>query len=180
MGRNFVVLVLLCIGLYALGPNCSFAQVYQRTAGIRLDESSVGLSMVQRIFKPVTIEGIIEFRQREFAAALIPRVHSKIVGRRLNSFIGVGPQAGLVKVESSKLNPYWGVGFMIGLEYKFNLLPIHISYDFRPILLLDGHPDLFAFQSGFAIRLVKKSERKAWKEKLKKWREDTKDWFDGD
>jgi hypothetical protein len=156
------------------------AQVYIRSAGVRMDANSVGLSMVQRIFKPVTIEGIIDFRQRDFGLALVPRVHSKIIGRRLNAFIGFGAQTGFVKVDSQKLQGYWGIGGMFGLEYKFNLLPIHISYDFRPLLQLDGHPDLFGFQSSFAIRIVKKSERKAWKEKLKKWREDAKDWFEED
>ncbi len=156
------------------------AQVYLRTAGVRLDETSVGLSLVQRIWKPVTVEGILEFRQRDFSAVLIPRVHSKILGRRLNAFVGLGPQAGWVKTSDTSVQPYWAVSGMLGLEYKFNILPIHISYDFRPIVFFDGHPDLFGFQSGFAIRLVKKSERKAWKEKWKKWKEDAKDWFESD
>ena len=156
------------------------AQVYIRTAGVRMDANSVGLSMVQRVFKPVTVEGIIEFRQRDFGLALVPRVHSKIIGRRLNAFVGLGAQTGFVKVDTKTIQPYWGIGGMFGLEYKFNLLPIHISYDFRPLLQLEGHPDLFGFQSSFAIRIVKKSERKAWKEKLKKWREDAKDWFEED
>jgi hypothetical protein len=156
------------------------AQVYIRSAGVRMDENAIGLTMVQRIFKPVTLEGILEFRSRDFSAVLVPRVHSKILGRRLNAFIGVGPQAGWVKVSDNEVQSYWALSGMVGLEYKFNLLPIHISYDFRPIVFIEGHPDLFGFQSGFSIRLVKKSERKAWKEKLKKWREDAKDWFEGD
>jgi len=170
-------LVFLILGS---GLQISEAQVYIRSAGVRMDANSVGLSMVQRIFKPVTVEGIVEFRQRDFGLALVPRVHSKIIGRRLNAFIGFGAQTGFVKVDDQKLQGYWGIGGMFGLEYKFNLLPIHISYDFRPLIQLDGHPDLFGFQSSFAIRIVKKSERKAWKEKLKKWREDAKDWFEDD
>jgi len=156
------------------------AQVYVRSSGIRIDESSIGLTMVQRIFKGVTVEGIIDFRQKEFGMAVVPRVHSRIIGRRLNSFIGLGAQTGFVKVDANKLQPYWGIGGMFGLEYKFNFIPIHISYDFRPLLQLDGHPDLFGFQSSFAIRIVRRSERKAWKEKLKKWKEDTRDWLDGE
>ncbi len=160
--------------------NLARGQVYVRSAGIRLDETSFGLSMVQRIWKPVTAEGILEFRQKDFSAVLIPRVHSKILGRRLNAFAGIGPQAGWVKISDTRVQPYWAVSGMLGLEYKFNLLPIHISYDFRPIVFMDGHPDLFGFQSGFAIRLVKKSERKAWKEKWKKWKEEARDWFESD
>lgn len=175
---NFKLLLLLIVCFQGL--QISKAQVYIRSAGVRMDANSVGLSMVQRIFKPVTIEGIVEFRQRDFGLALVPRVHSKIIGRRLNAFVGFGAQTGFVKVDSQKLQGYWGIGGMFGLEYKFNLLPIHISYDFRPLLQLEGHPDLFGFQSSFAIRIVKKSERKAWKEKLKKWREDAKDWMEED
>lgn len=156
------------------------AQVYLRSTGIRMDDQSFGLSVVQRIAKPVTVEGILDFRRRDISAAIVPRIHSRVVGRRLNAFFGVGPHAGYVKVDESRLNPFWGVGFMVGLEYKFNLLPIHISYDFRPLLQLDGHPDLFGFQSSFAIRLVNKKERKAWKEKWKKWKEDAKDWLEGE
>jgi hypothetical protein len=153
-------------------PELIVAQVYRRSAGIRMDESSFGLSLVQRIAKPVTIEGIADFRKQDISLALVPRIHGKILGRRLNYFIGAGAQAGIVKISSQKLQPFWGVGGMIGLEYKFNLLPIHISYDFRPLVQLDGHPDLLGFQSAFAIRLVRKSERKEWKEKLKKWKDD--------
>ncbi len=145
-----------------------------------MDDQSFGLSMVQRIAKPVTIEGILDFRKQDISVALVPRIHTKVIGRRLNAFFGVGPHAGFVKVNESTLQRFWGMGAMVGLEYKFNLLPIHISYDFRPLVQLDGHPDLFGFQSSFAIRLVQKSERKAWKEKLKKWREDAKDLFEGD
>jgi len=153
-------------------PELIVAQVYRRSAGIRMDESSFGLSLVQRIAKPVTSEGIADFRKQDISLALVPRIHGKILGRRLNYFIGAGAQAGIVKISSQKLQPFWGVGGMIGLEYKFNLLPIHISYDFRPLVQLDGHPDLLGFQSAFAIRLVRKSERKEWKEKLKKWKDD--------
>lgn len=48
------------------------AQVYRRTAGIRMDDQSFGLSMVQRIAKPVTIEGILDFRKQDISVAIIP------------------------------------------------------------------------------------------------------------
>lgn len=176
MKNGLILILIFCLWK----PFSAFSQVYVRSSGIRMDESSIGLSMVQRIFKTMTVEGIIDFRQREFGAALVPRFHSRVIGRRLNAFVGFGAQTGFVKVTPTKLQPYWGVGGMVGLEYKFNFIPIHISYDFRPLLQLDGHPDIFGFQSSFAIRIVRKSERKAWKEKLRKWKEDTKDWLEGD
>lgn len=166
---------LILLAFFLLMIRHAEAQVYRRSVGIRMDETSFGLSVVQRILKPVTVEGIADFRKQDLSLALVPRIHGKILGRRLNYFIGAGAQAGLVKVSNQKLQPFWGVGGMIGLEYKFNLLPIHISYDFRPLVQLDGHPDLLGFQSAFAIRLVRKSEKKAWKEKLKKWKEDILD-----
>jgi hypothetical protein len=155
-----------------LSTKASQGQVYKRSAGIRLDESSFGLSLVQRLAKPITIEGIADFRKQDISLALVPRIHGRLLGRRLNYFIGLGAQGGLVKTGEQELRPFWGVGGMIGLEYKFNLLPIHISYDFRPLVQLHGHPDLLGFQSAFAIRLVCKSERKEWKEKLKKWKDE--------
>jgi len=169
MHHMIVIIFLLLI------PKSMSAQVYRRSVGVRMDETSFGLSVVQRVLKPVTVEGIADFRKQDLSLALVPRIHGKILGRRLNYFIGAGAQAGLVKVSSQKLQPFWGLGGMIGLEYKFNLLPIHISYDFRPLVQLEGHPDLLGFQSAFAIRLVRKSEKKAWKEKLKKWKEDVLD-----
>ncbi len=158
--------------LTPLAPKTSQAQVYKRSAGIRLDESSFGLSLVQRLARPLTIEGIADLRKQDISLALVPRIHGRLLGRRLNYFIGAGAQAGLVKTGEQQLRPFWGVGGMIGLEYKFNLLPIHISYDVRPLVQLHGHPDLLGIQSAFAIRLVRKSERKEWKEKLKKWKDD--------
>jgi hypothetical protein len=148
------------------------AQVYKRSLGVRLDESSFGISLVQRLAKPITAEIIGEFRQKDASVALIPRVHGKILGRRLNYFLGAGGHAGLLKNNSQRLQPFYGAGVMFGVEYKFNLLPIHISYDIRPLIQLKGHPDLFAFQSAFAIRIVGKSEKSRWKEKFQKWKED--------
>jgi hypothetical protein len=171
------VLILLIFSFLSV---LSQAQVYVRSFGVRLDESAIGLSVVQRLFKYGTVEGLVEFRQKDVSAALVPRIHTRILGRRLNAFFGLGPHAGWVKVDASRLNPYWGLGAMFGLEYKFNLIPVHISYDIRPLVQLDGHPDLFGIQSAFAIRIVKRKERKAWKEKVRKWKEDTKDWLDGE
>jgi len=165
---------------FLISSNFISAQVYIRSAGVRLDANAIGFSVVQRVFKPVTIEGIADFRKNDFSLGLVPRVHSKILGRRLNAFIGFGAQAGLFTELGKEIAPYWGVGGMIGLEYKFNLLPIHISYDIRPLIQLGGSQNSFGVQSAFAIRLVKKSERKAWKEKLKNWRQEAFDWFEGD
>lgn len=168
---------LICLLLFLTLCPKTEAQVYVRTAGIRMDESSIGLSLVQRLAKPITVEGILDFRKKDIGLALVPRIHGKILGRRLNYFIGAGPHCGLIKTDSQTLQAFWGIGGMFGIEYKFNLLPIHISYDFRPMIYLDGHPDLLGFQSAFAIRLVRKSERKEWKEKFKKWKDNL---FDGD
>lgn len=162
----------VCLIVFFLVSSNLPAQVYRRSFGVRLDEASFGLSLVQRVAKPLTLEGIADFRQKDLSLALVPRVHGKLIGRRLNYFIGAGAQAGWVKIDSQKLQPFWGLSGMIGLEYKFHLLPIHISYDFRPLVQLEGHPDLFAFQSSFAVRLVLKKEKSTWKEKLRKWRED--------
>lgn len=173
---RFLVMLVVFAGEVRLAS----AQVYKRSAGIRLDETSVGLTAVQRLFTGCTVEELLEFRQRDLTAALVPRVHTRLLGRRLNAYFGAGVHGGWVKVDAQRLNPYWGVGAMIGVEYKFHLLPIHVSYDFRPLVQLDGHPDLFGFQSGFSIRLVRKSDKKGWKESFRKWKEDTRDWLDGE
>lgn len=156
------------------------AQVYRRSAGIRLDENSLGLSVVQRLATGFTAEALLDFRQKDMSAALVPRVHARLAGRRLNAFFGAGVHGGVVKVEASRLNPFWGVGAMVGLEYKFHILPIHISYDFRPLVQLDGHPDLFGFQSAFAIRLVRRSDKKGLGETFRKWREEVRDRLDSE
>ena len=148
------------------------AQVYRQSVGLRLDESSFGISLVQRIARPITLECIADFRQKDLSLALVPRVHGRLIGRRLNYFIGAGGQVGLVKNTVQEIQPFYGVGGMLGVEYKFNFLPIHISYDVRPLFQLKGHPDLFGFQSALGIRIVRKSEKSKWKEKFKKWKDD--------
>jgi hypothetical protein len=164
--------ILYCFLFVLLTNSPLFAQVYKRSFGLRLDETSFGLSLVQRIARPVTIELIADFRQKDLSLALVPRIHGKLIGRRLNYFLGAGGQAGLVKNTTQEIRPFYGFGGMMGLEYKFHFLPIHISYDVRPLIQLEGHPDLFGFQSAFAIRIVLKSEKTKWKEKMKKWKEE--------
>ena len=87
---------------FSLCSGYANAQVYKRSLGVRLDESSFGISLVQRLARPLTAEIIADMRQKDVSIALIPRVHGKILGRRLNYFIGAGSGSIIESINSAK------------------------------------------------------------------------------
>jgi hypothetical protein len=113
-----------------------------------MDDQSFGLSVVQRIAKPVTIEGILDFRRRDLSAALVPRIHSRVVGRRLNAFFGIGPHAGYVKVDETTVAAV--LGFRVYGRFGVQIqLAAHPHFLRLPTLSATGWPPGFVWFSIF-------------------------------
>ncbi|WP_233377476.1 hypothetical protein [Maribellus sp. CM-23] len=75
-------------------------------------------------------------------------IYRPITDEAFNWYMGVGPYAVFD-------DPFWlGAAGEIGLEYKFNSIPISLSVDWRPELSLVEETDFHAGGFGLNIRYV--------------------------
>lgn len=133
------------------------SQLYKTSFGLRFDDDQLGFSLTQKVAKPFTVEVFADADKTEFRYGGIIRHHSRIAGRRLNWYQGLGGHGGLIK----NGNKFYGVNGVIGAEYKFFLFPIGISFDFNPLIHLSpGTDTLLDTQTVFSIKYIIVKDRK--------------------
>lgn len=143
--KRFIVLT----GVVLISAS-SFAQKYITAGGIRLSNQGLGVTLQQRVTELTTIEGIAMVNFNEYSAAALFEQHHKILyQKRLNIYMGLGPQIGSYYRDSS----YFGLTGLLGLEYKSFLFPIVLSADIKPLFRLDQQ-NWFSVGFGFSIRYV--------------------------
>jgi hypothetical protein len=170
----------------------ALSQSYGTSVGLRLsngdDFRMGGITMQQRIFNKVTLEGIAQtdFRHNHTAHILAER-HKNIITKRLNFYVGAGLSGGLEENSLTLRNPdetititsynnaTMGIDLIAGLE--FTLLSYTVSLDYKPNFNLKGRDLWYQGQVGISVRgvLVKgstwnKHKQARQKEKNKKER----------
>ena len=129
------------------------AQKYRTAAGLRSGGGSYGLT-IQQVFLPkATLEGLAMSSSRERSVTLLAQRHYGILGPSLNYYFGVGGHYGKQYDELKNGTQFWGFDGVAGIEYKIALLPVVISFDFKPTIEY-GLPDLHRFPTAFSIRYV--------------------------
>ena len=168
----------------SLGPASLSAQRYTTAIGARLGEG-IGLSIQQVVFPQWTIEGILTRRRKEQLThyALLAEHHRKLLGKRLNFYLGAGIQGGNYDTELAEVldSPFGGVA-VVGLE--FTVKRLNISADFQPEVNFQGGPAVLTSTSAISLRYVvfkhikKKKDKKKGKKKggfnWKFWEKDKK------
>jgi hypothetical protein len=132
------------------------AQVYRQALGIRGNGNLVGFSFVQRLAPSITGEIILERNPFDAHVAGTFRFHKSTFGPRLNSYFGLGGQAGFVR---NATGTFVGLNTQFGLEYKFHLLPIQTSLDLMPMINIGPHPKNLYLQVCLGIRYVSKKDK---------------------
>lgn len=167
-----------------------FAQRYGSALGLRIGNNSngrtIGLSGQQRVFKQITLEGIVQSDfDRNTTFHLLVERHNPIISKRFNYYLGAGISSGweesFVKVpESNQIihtygNPTTGVDLVGGIE--MTLANTVISLDYKPNFNLSGREEFYRSQVGISARIVlvkskeqDKKRRKREREKRKKGR----------
>ncbi|MCH6236423.1 hypothetical protein [Cognataquiflexum rubidum] len=167
-----------------------FAQRYGTALGLRMGNNSngrtIGLSGQQRVFKHVTLEGIIQSDfDRNTTLHLMVQRHKPIISKRFNYYLGAGVSSGweesFLKVpETNQIihtygNPTTGVDLIGGVE--MTLANTVISIDYKPNFNLSGREEFYRSQVGISARMVlvkskeqDKKRRKREREKRKKGR----------
>jgi hypothetical protein len=149
-GRLFWIL-----GFMFLLNGNSFAQVYRQAVGIRGNGNLLGFSFVQRIAPSLTGEVILERNPFDSHIAGTVRFHKSTFGPRLNSYFGIGGQAGFVRYAPGT---FVGLNTQFGLEYKLPFLPIQTSIDLMPMINIGPHPKNIYLQVALGIRYVTKKD----------------------
>jgi hypothetical protein len=164
-----------------------FAQRYGSALGLRMGSNdfsrTVGLTAQQRVFKHVTIEGIVQSDfDRNTTFHLLVERHRPILSKRFNYYLGAGISSGweesFVKVpESNQIihtygNPTTGVDLIGGIE--MTVANTVISLDYKPNINLSGREEFFRGQVGISARMVLVKSKEQDKKRRKKQREKRK------
>lgn len=151
------------------------AQKYSTALGLRFSNQNYGITLKQRIFKTVAVEGLMTAGEREIVGTFMIVNHFPIIGRGLNFYAGGGGHLGGLK----DFGPVLGIDAMVGLEVKLPFMPLTVSADFKPAYHI-LHEDWFDANTAVSVRYIigkdtkKQRVRKREKRKRKRDREKRK------
>jgi len=151
MKRLFLTfLVAITIGIFTTAR----AQDYRFALGVRLSNSTPTLnnSVSAKYFvtNQTAVEGLISFGSRFGIGALL-EIHKPLSGAGFSWFYGGGAYIGFQSNDT-----YLGPTGIIGLDYKFNNIPLNLSLDWKPELdiipSINFVPDAFALSARFTFK----------------------------
>ncbi|MCS4436933.1 hypothetical protein [Aquiflexum gelatinilyticum] len=161
-----------------------FAQRYGNALGLRMGSNdfsrTIGLTAQQRVFKHVTLEGIVQSDfDRNTTFHLLLERHRPILSKRFNYYLGAGISSGweesFVKVpEANQIihtygNPTTGVDLIGGIE--MTVANTVISLDYKPNMNLSGREEFFRGQVGISARMVLVKSKEQDKKRRKRERD---------
>ncbi len=129
------------------------AQDYRFALGLRLSNSTPTLnnSITGKYFvsDQKAVEGMLSFGSK-FALGALLEMHKPLNVEGLTWMYGAGVYAGVLEKEV-----YIGPTGILGLDYKFNVVPINLSLDWKPELditpAINFIPDAFALSVRFTL-----------------------------
>lgn len=136
------------------------AQEYQTALGVRLSSSSAmvnnSISIKHFVNEKMAIEGLLSFGDPLAIGALF-ELHKPMAASGLTYFYGAGAYiAFLKKVNTTTLktttDPNFGAQGVLGLDYKFNNIPLNISIDWKPELNIVSDINFEPAAIGFTAR----------------------------
>ncbi len=140
------------------------AQKYTTAIGARFG-SGVGLTLQQKLWNKTTVEGILQqsYKRDEVRFTALLEQHNKLLGKRLNFYLGAGPHVSWNSNFETGTQQDWGVTGVAGLE--FTLGRLNLSWDFQPAVSLSNDFGAFRPQTGVSLRYVMvkaKKKKKNW------------------
>jgi hypothetical protein len=154
----FVFLFAAALGSFS---NLS-AQDYKTSLGVRLSSSNAkqnnSVSIKQFITDKMAIEGLFTFGDPLALGALV-EMHKPLAPAGLKYFYGAGGYISFDKkinpvTSKSTTDPNFGAQGIIGLDYKFNNIPLNISLDWKPELNIVSEINFEPAAIGFSARFT--------------------------
>lgn len=156
-----ILLVILVVAI-AGTLNRADAQGYKTALGVRLSSSNAmqnnSVSFKQFITDKAAIEALFTFGDPLALGALL-ELHQPLNAPGLSWYYGGGGYIGFVKTLNTatgkeKSDPNFGAQGVIGLDYKFNNIPLNISLDWKPELNLVSDINFEPAAIGFTARFT--------------------------
>jgi len=138
------------------------AQNYKTALGVRLSSSNAmqnnSISIKQFISEKMAIEGLFTFGDPLALGALV-ELHKPLTPAGLSWFYGGGGYISFVKkvnvtTQKSTTDPNFGAQGIVGLDYKFNNIPLNISLDWKPELNIVSDINFEPAAIGFSARFT--------------------------
>lgn len=143
-----MIRILFCLFLAcSLLGHRGWAQTYRTAAGVRFG-TEIGLSIQQRLWETGTIEGIVTSNKNRWQAQALVQYHRRVIGRRINSYFGVGPHYG----ELINGGSYAGITPIFGFEMTF--FGLNLSYDYKPSFNVFHGSALLYHDTGLTVRVI--------------------------
>jgi hypothetical protein len=156
--KKIILSTLLIAGIFCYST--VQAQDYQTALGVRLSSSSAmvnnSISIKHFISEKSAIEGLLSFGD-PLAIGALYELHKPLAASGLTYFYGAGGYiAFLKKVNATTLktttDPNFGAQGVLGLDYKFNNIPLNISIDWKPELNIVSDINFEPAAIGFTAR----------------------------
>ncbi len=153
--------IFLLLAVFATA-NQSSAQDYKTALGVRLSSSNAmqnnSISIKQFISERTAIEGLFTFGDPLALGALI-EFHKPLSAAGLTYFYGAGGYIAFLKTvnvttQKTSTDANFGAQGVIGLDYKFNNIPLNISLDWKPELNIVSDINFEPAAIGFTARFT--------------------------
>lgn len=138
------------------------AQKYSTAAGLRVDGNLLGITLKQRVFRTIALEGMLTGNDREMLGTLLLENHYPLIGKGLNFYIGGGGHLGGL----DDFGPVMGLDAIMGAELKIPLLRLVVSADVKPAYHI-SHEETFDYSTAISVRYVLGKEGKNQRQKAK-------------
>lgn len=161
MKKLFYVL-LLTGGMLTVGSVNAQNSGYKTALGVRLSSSNAminnSVSVKHFLNDKMAIEGLLSFGDPLAIGALL-ELHQPINASGLTWYYGGGAYIGFLKqvnttTQKTTTDPNFGAQGVIGLDYKFNNIPLNISLDWKPELNIVTDINFEPAAIGFTARFT--------------------------
>jgi len=147
------------------------AQKYSTAAGLRVDGNLLGITVKQRVFRTIALEGMITGNDTQTRGTLLLENHYPLAGKGLNFYIGGGGHIGGV----DELGPVMGLDAIMGAELKIPLLRLVVSADVKPAYNFTYEEKPLEYSTAISVRYVLGKEGKSQRKKARARRQNKRD-----
>jgi len=159
--KKIAVIVGLLVGLNTLGNAQAMGQTYKTALGVKVWGDGGGVSLKSFVQSNRALEGIMYFWNRGTRLTGLYEFHFDIEGAPgLKWYVGPGAHLGFYNNRYYDRNYYNGDGSgtfigidgVLGLDYKFDDVPINLSLDWQPSIEFGANRGFWGGWGGLGVR----------------------------